>query len=73
LKIHSVSQTPPNFKQRTIPEMVHNVGIKVTSLARILFIFASDRMSVRSTCLLAATRGLGKHSKKKKEDWGQVG
>ena len=40
LKIHSVSQTPPNFKQRTSLEAVNNSGNKTTSLMRILFLFA---------------------------------
>ena len=26
LKIHSVSQTPPNFRQRTLPEVIDNSG-----------------------------------------------
>ena len=40
LKIHSVSQTQPNFKQRTLPEVVNNSGNEATSLARIPFLFA---------------------------------
>ena len=40
LKIHSVSQTSPNFEQTTSPEVVNNSGNEATSLARILFLFA---------------------------------
>ena len=40
LKIHSVSQTSPNFKQTTSPEVVNNSGNEATSLARIPFLFA---------------------------------
>ena len=40
LKIHSVSQTPLNFEQRTLPEVVNYSRNKATSLARILFLFA---------------------------------
>ena len=40
LKIHSVSQTPLNFEQRTSPEVRHNSGNEATSLARIPFLFA---------------------------------
>ena len=40
LKIHSVCQTPPNFKQKTLPEVVNNSGNEATSLARIPFLFA---------------------------------
>ena len=40
LKIHSVSQTSPNFKQRTSPEVVNNSGNEGTSQTRILFLFA---------------------------------
>ena len=40
LKIHSISQTPLNFKQRTSLEVVKNSGNKATCLARILFLFA---------------------------------
>ena len=40
LKIHSVSQTTPNFKQMTSPEVVNNSGNEATSLARIPFLFA---------------------------------
>ena len=40
LKIHSVSQTPLNFEQKTSPEVVNNGGNEATSLARILFLFA---------------------------------
>ena len=40
LKIHSVSQTSPNFEQTTSPEVVINSGNKATSLARIPFLFA---------------------------------
>ena len=40
LKIHSVSQTSPNFEQRTSPEVVNNSGNEATSLARIPFLFA---------------------------------
>ncbi len=40
LKIHSVSQTPLNFEQRTLPEVVNNSGNEATSLVRILFLFA---------------------------------
>ena len=40
LKIHSVSQTPPNFEQRTKLEIVNNSGNEATGLARILFLFA---------------------------------
>ena len=36
LKIHSISQTPPNFKQRTLQEVVNNSGNEATSL---LFLF----------------------------------
>ena len=35
LKIHSVSQTPPKFKQRTSLEVVNNSGKEATSLMRI--------------------------------------
>ena len=49
-KIQSISQTPPNFKQRTSPEVVNNSGNQATSLqatstslARTPFLFASDR------------------------------
>ena len=37
LKIHSISQTPPN---RTLPEVVHKSGNESVSLMRILFLFA---------------------------------
>ena len=40
LKIHSVSQTPPKFEQRTSLEVVNSSGNEVTSLTRILFLFA---------------------------------
>ena len=40
LKIHSVSQTSPNFKQTTSPEVVNNSGNEATSLTRIPFLFA---------------------------------
>ena len=40
LKIHSVSQTPPNFKQRTSLEVENNSGNEATSLMRIPFLFA---------------------------------
>ena len=40
LKIHSVSQTSPNFKQRTLPEVVNNSGNEATSLARLQFLLA---------------------------------
>ena len=33
LKIHSVSQTPPNFEQRTSLKVVNNSGNEATSLA----------------------------------------
>ena len=53
LKIHSVSQTPLNFKQRTSLEVVNNSRNEATSLMRILFLFASDGMPAWSMCLLA--------------------
>ena len=56
LKIHSVSKTPLNFEQRTLPEVLHNSKNEVTILVRIPFLFASDGMLVWSVCLLAATR-----------------
>ena len=40
LKINSVSQTSPNFKQTTSPEAVNNSGNEAISLTRILFLFA---------------------------------
>ena len=40
LKIHSISQTSPNFEQRTSLEVVNNTGNEATSLTRILFLFA---------------------------------
>ena len=40
LKIHSFSQTPPNFKQKISPEIVNNSGNEAKSLARIPFLFA---------------------------------
>ena len=40
LKIHSISQTSPNFKQMTLPEVVISSGYKATSLARIPFLLA---------------------------------
>ena len=40
LKIHSVSQTLPNFEQTTSPEVVNNSENEATSLARIPFLFA---------------------------------
>ena len=42
LKIHSVSQIPPNpnFEQRTLPEVVNNSGNKATRLLRIPLLFA---------------------------------
>ena len=40
LKIHSVSQTPPNFEQRTSLEVVNSSGNEATSLVRIPFLFA---------------------------------
>ena len=40
LKIHSISQTLPNFKQRTSTEVINNSGNEATSLARIPFLFA---------------------------------
>ena len=39
-KIHIVSQTSPNFKQTTSPEVVINRGNEAKSLARIQFLFA---------------------------------
>ena len=40
LKIHSVSQTSPNFEQRTSLEVVTNSRNEAISLTRILFLFA---------------------------------
>ena len=40
LKIHSISQTSPNFEQTTSPEVLNNSGNKATSLARIPLLFA---------------------------------
>ena len=40
LKMHSVSQTSPNLKQRTSPEVVNNNGNKATSLVSIPFWYA---------------------------------
>ena len=40
VKIHSVSQTSPNFEQTTSLEAVNNSGNEATSFARILFVFA---------------------------------
>ena len=40
LKIHSVSQTPPNFEQRTSLEVVNSSRNLATSLMKILFLFA---------------------------------
>ena len=40
LKIHSVSQTSPNFEQTTAPEVVNNSENDATSLTRIPFLFA---------------------------------
>ena len=40
LKIHSISQTSLNFKQRTLPEIVNSSGSEATGLTRIPFLFA---------------------------------
>ena len=40
LKIHSVSQTLPNFEQTTSPEVVNNSGNEATTVVRIPFLFA---------------------------------
>ena len=40
LKIHSITQTSPNFKQTTLLEVVNNSENEATSLARIPFLFA---------------------------------
>ena len=56
LKIHSVSKTPPNFEQRTLPEVLRNCKNEAASLVRIPFLLASDGMVVWSVRLLAATR-----------------
>ena len=40
LKIDSVSQTPPDFKERTSVEVEHKSGNKATSVVRIPFLFA---------------------------------
>ena len=58
-KIHSISRTPPNFKQRTSPEVVNNSGNQATStsLARTPFLFASDRGCQFSTCVYWAVWG----------------
>ena len=42
LKIHSISQTPLNFKQKTLPEVVtvNNGGNGTTNLVRIPFLVA---------------------------------
>ena len=40
LKIHSVSQTPLNFEQKTSPKIVNKSGNEATSLAKIMFLFA---------------------------------
>ena len=50
LKIHSVSQTLPNFEQTTSPEVVINSGNEATSLTRIQFLFAYAKMLVWSVC-----------------------
>ena len=59
LKIHSISQTPLNFEQRTSPEVAHNSPNEANSLMRILFLLASDRMPVWSVWLLAAAQWSG--------------
>ena len=41
LKIHSVSETPPNFKRRISLEVVNNSRNEATSLARIPFLFGN--------------------------------
>ena len=40
LKIHSISQAPLNFEQRTLPEVVNSRRNEATSFVRILFLFA---------------------------------
>ena len=50
LKIHSISQTPLNFEQKTLPEVINNSGNKATILTRILFLFAYAGMPVWSIC-----------------------
>ena len=43
-KVYSVSQTPPNFKQRTSLEVVHNSRNEASSLTRIPFLSAKAGM-----------------------------
>ena len=40
LKIHSDSQTPLNFEQKTLPAIINNSRNEATSLTRIPFLFA---------------------------------
>ena len=58
-KIHSISQTPPNFEQKTSPEVVNNSRNQATStsLARTPFLFASDRGCQFSACVYWAVWG----------------
>ena len=53
-KIHSISQTQPNFEQRTSPEVVLSSVNEATNLTRIPYLFAWD--SVWRVWLLATIR-----------------
>ena len=55
LKIRSVSQTPPNFEQKTLPETVNNSRNEATSPEKIPFLFAQVGLPVWSMWLLTTT------------------
>ena len=65
LKIHSVSQTTPNFKQRTSSEVVNNNENEATSLVRIPFFSHKLGCQHGASTYWLLPGGLGLHSKKK--------
>ena len=67
MKIYSISQTPPNFKQRTSPEVVHNSRNEASSLARIPFLFAKAGMLSTERVVTGCYWAVWGHTERKKE------
>ena len=77
LKIHSISQTPPNFEQRTSLEVVNNRN-EATSLMRIPFVFVISWDASMECLLTGRNWAVQGHMVWKKNGqlwavWGKVG